>query len=188
MGAYSYLNGCGENEATHTCHDCPDGRIVEFAGVRNSGFIKNSYLPTLLATPTTASTWQAGIDSGDIIIIPQTRGSYDPGDPKELKGYGDRKVTYGPRTMKLNFNDPDFADNYHFYNEISKRGDLVPFFSTSSLVRIFDTVASIKAKDTVAEDIDEVIDWLVECEVVSPNLPVMVKKATIASIFSCPNF
>lgn len=188
MSSYAYLYGCGVTEAVHTCHDCPEGRVIEYAGARQSGFIKAAYLPTLLATPTTAATWETGIANGSIIMLPQTRGSYDPGEPKELKGYGDRKVSYGQRTMKLTVNDPDYSDNYHFYNEITKRTDLVPFFCTSSLVRIFDTVAAIKAKDPVAEDLDEIIDWQVESQVVSDNLPIMVKKATIASVFSCPNF
>ena len=187
MSSYASYYGCGDSEAVHICHDCPEGRVIEFAGARSSGFIKKGYLPTLLTTPTTLATWQDGVDDGNIIILPETRGSYDPGDPKEMKGYGNRKFTYGPRTMKLTINDPDYLDNYAFYNEIGKRNDLVPFFCTSSVVRIFDTEASIKAKDPVVEDIEEVIDWQVESTVVSENLPIMVQKATILSIFSCPN-
>ncbi len=186
--SYSYLYGCGASEAAHTCHDCPEGQVREFARTRSTGFIKEAYLPTLLANPTDITKWDDGIASGSIILIPKTSGSYDPGDPKELKGYGDRKSSYGPRTMKLMFNDPDFADNYHFFNEISERTDLVPFFRTSSLVRIFDKPASIKAKDPVADDLEEEVVWNVECEVVSTNLPIMVKDTTIKSIFICKAF
>ncbi len=186
--SYSYLYGCGANEALHNCHDCPEGQVREFARTRSSGFIKESYLPTLLANPTDITKWNDGITNKSIILIPKTSGSYDPGDPKELKGYGDRKSSYGPRTMKLVFNDPDYADNYHFFNEISERTDLVPFFRTSSLVRIFDKPASIKAKDPVADDLEEEVVWNVECEVVSVNLPIMVKDTTIKSIFSCSAF
>ena len=188
MGAYSSTYGCGVNEAAHVCHDCPEGSEREFARTRRSGFIKQAFLATLLANPITLATWTAGIAAGNIIVIPKTSGSYDPGDPKELKGYGDRKSSYGPRTMKLSFNDPDYADNYHFYNEISNRTDLVPFFGTSSLLRIFDKPASIKAKDPVADDLEEEIVWAVECEVVSSNLPIMVKDTTIKSIFACSTF
>lgn len=186
--SYSSTYGCGQTEAVHTCHDCPEARLVEFAGARSSGFIKEAYLPTLLANPTVLQTWLDGIEDGSIIVLPQTRGSYDPGDPKELKGYGNRKFSYGQRTMTLTVNDPDYVDNYHFYNEISQRTDLVPFFVTSSQVRIFDTVASIKAKDPIVEDIEEVIDWQVESQVVSVNLPIMVAKQNIASVFTCSNF
>ena len=184
---YSSTYGC-TNDAVHVCHDCPEGKVREFARTRRSGYIKEGYLPTLLVDPTDITLWQAGIASGDIIVIPKTSGSYDPGDPKELKGFGDRRVNYGPRTMKFDFNDPDYADNYAFYNEISGRTDLVPFFGTSSLIRIFDKTASIKAKDPVVDDLEEEVIWNVYNEVISVNLPIMVKMDTIASIFTCSNF
>ncbi|MDF2381313.1 hypothetical protein JMG10_07545 [Nostoc ellipsosporum NOK] len=188
MGAYSYQYGCGENEPVHVCHDCPGGREREFARTRRSGFIKESYLPTIAANPTSLAAWQTGIAQGLITILPETSGSYDPGDPKELKGYGDRKVTYGPRTMTLTINDPDYEDNYHYYNEIGNKTDQVPFFVTSSLLHLFDKPAAIKAKDPVADDLEEEIVWQVECQVVSSNLPSKHKVATILSIFTCPNF
>lgn len=186
--SYASLYGCGESEATHVCHSCPDGRVREFARTRSGGWITQAYLATLLATVTTLATWTAGITSGDIIMLPETSGSYDPGEPKELKGFGSRKVTYGPREMTLMLNDPDYADNYAFYNEISRRSDLVPFFCTSNLVHIFDEVASIKAKNPVADDLEEEVIWQVESKVTSENLPTMHKLDTIRSAFSCPTF
>jgi hypothetical protein len=185
---YSESYGCGTEEAEHTCHDCPGGRVREFARTRRSGFIKESYYATIAADPTNLANWQAGIASGDIIILPETSGSYDPGEPKELKGFGERKSSYGPRTMKLNINDPDYYDNYHFYNEIVDRTNLVPFFVTSSLLHLFDTTASIKGKDPVADDLEEEVFWQVECEIVSKNLPSKHKVAAILEVFTCPTF
>lgn len=172
----------------HVCHDCPGGSVREFARTRSTGFIKQAYLATLLAAPTTEATWTDGIADGDIIMCPKTSGSFDPGTPKELKGFGDRKVSYGPRTMKLNFNDPDYADNYAFYNEITGRTDLVPFYRTSSLVHIFDRVATIFASDPVADDLEEEVTWNVVCEVVSENLPSKHSTSAIASVFSCATY
>jgi hypothetical protein len=185
---YAATYGCGGGEATHTCHTCPDGRVREFARVRSAGFVTKSYLATLLATPTTLVTWTAGIASGDIIMLPETSGSYDPGDPKELKGFGDNKVSYGPREMTLMINDPDYADNYAFYNEITDRTELVPFFRTSGLVHIFDKTASIKAKDPVADDLEEEVIWQVECKVTSKNLPTIHSTDTIIDVFACDTF
>lgn len=185
---YASTYGCGGSEATHYCHDCPDGRVREFARTRSAFFVKKAYLATLLAAPITLGTWTTGINAGNIIMLPETSGNYDPGDPKELKGFGDRKVTYGPREMKLLINDPDYYDNYAFYNEIVDRTDLVPGFRTSGLVHIFDTVASIKAKDPVEDDLEAEVVWNVECTVTSRNLPSKHKVATIISAFSCPTF
>jgi hypothetical protein len=141
-----------------------------------------------MVDPTSLAAWQAGVISGDIIILPETSGAYDPGEPKELKGYGNRKSSYGPRTMKLTMADPDYYENYAFYNEIINRTDLVPVFRTSSLIHIFDKVASIKAKDPVADDLEEEVVWQVECEIVSSNLPSIHKSELIESIFSCATF
>lgn len=187
MSSYAAQYGC-TNDAVHTCHDCPEGRVREFGRVRRAGFIKISFLDTLLANPIDPTIWQAGIIAGAIIVLPETSGTYDGGAPKELKGFGERRVSYGPRTMKMAINDPDYADNYHFYNEISQRTDLVPFFGTSSMIRIFDEPANITAKDPVADDLEEEVIWNVDIEVISVNLPIMVPKATIDSVFACSNF
>lgn len=181
-----YEQYCAESEATHTCHACDNTSDREFARTRSSGFIRKTYLATLMTDPTDATKWTDGIDSGDIIMCPRTAGSYDPGDPKELKGYGDQDVSYGQRVMKLVYNDPDYYDNYAFYNEIGSRTDLVPYFRTSSLVHIFDTVAVIKAKDTVADDINAEVTWEVTCTITSNNLPSKHKTENILDVFSCP--
>ncbi|MDB5199147.1 MAG: hypothetical protein JWO92_1110 [Chitinophagaceae bacterium] len=186
--SYASSYGCGDTDAVHVCHDCPDGRVREFARTRSAGFIKKAALATVLAAPTTEATWTDGITAGDVIMCPETSGSFDPGTPKELKGFGNRKVSYGPRTMKLSFNDPDYAGNYAFYNEISGRTDLVPFYRTSSLVHIFDTEATVIASDPVADDLEEEIIWNVVCEVISQNLPTKHEIADIEAVFGCPTF
>jgi hypothetical protein len=188
MSGYASTYGCSESEAQHVCHSCPEARVREFARTRSSGWISTGYLATLLATVNNPTTWEDGKTSGDIIVLPETSGSYDPGDPKELKGFGSRKFSYGPREMVLSVNDPDYTDNYHFYNEISRRTNLVPFFVTSNLVHIFDKPASIKAKDPVADDLEEEVIWMVESKVTSENLPSKHALAPIASVFECPNF
>src|SRR4051812_8632388 len=96
MRGYAATYGCGGgSEALHVCHDCPADRIIEFARARSSGFIKKAYIDTLMANPIDQTLWDDGIAANNIIMIPETSGSYDPGSPKELPGYGDRKVSYG---------------------------------------------------------------------------------------------
>lgn len=188
MRGYADNYGCGSSEADHTCHDCPGDRIIEFGRARSAGYIKKAYLPTLLSNPIDPVLWTDGIAAKNVIMIPETSGSYDPGTPKELPGFGDRKVSYGARTMTLNFKDPDYYENYAFWNEISRRIDLVPFFRTSNLVHIFDSVATIVASDPVTEDIEDQVLWNVVNTVVSGNLPTLHKTDAIVSIFTCPNF
>lgn len=180
----TYASQCAGSEAVHSYTVCAADRATEFARTRGSGFIKQAYLATLMVDPTDKAAWDTGIANGDIIVVPKTSGSYDPGTPKELAGFGDVKSSFGAREMKLSFNDPDYVDNYAFYNEISDRTDLVPFFRTSSQVRIFDTVASIIASDPVADDPEATVIWNVVCTVLSKNLPSIHPLTTIADIFN----
>lgn len=181
----TYANGCAGAEAVHVYNgECPQDKVREFARTRSSGFIKQAYLSTLMVDPTVKATWDTGIASGDIIVVPKTSGSFEPGTPKSLPGFGDLKESYGTREMKLSFNDPDYIENYAFYNEISNRIDLVPFYRTSSQVHIFDTPASVVASDPAADDLEAEIIWNVVCTVVSVNLPSKHAFATFVDIFN----
>ncbi len=188
MAGYEYSFGCGQDEAAHVCHDCPGGRVREFGRARRGGFIKESYLATIKANPTDLAAWEYGVANGLITILPETSGEFDPGTPSELPGYGDRRISKGPRTMTLTLNDPDYFDNYHYYNEIANRTSEVPFYVTSSILHLFDKPASIHASDPVEDNLESEVVWQVTCEVVSENLPSKHKVEAIKSIFDCPNF
>ncbi len=166
-----YTGECSDDLPEHLCTPCPTVTNREFGRVRTSGFIFGDYYPTLMANPTLKAVWDAGILAGKIIVVPETAGAYDPGTPKELKGYGNRPKSYGPRTMKLDFSDPNLVDNYAHYNALSGQTELYPFFVTSSQLRIFDAVGTITASDPVADDIESEVTWNVSVEVVSATLP-----------------
>jgi hypothetical protein len=139
-----------------------------------------------MAAPTLLATWVAGIIAGKIIVVPETAGEYDPGEPKVLKGYGDRVETYGARTMTLKFNDPNLVANYEHYNGLGNQTELIPFFRTSSQLRIFDKPATITAKDPVADDLESEVTWEVSAKVVSVNLPSYhVITNLINTVFKC---
>jgi hypothetical protein len=181
----SYSSSCEDGSlGTYNCDPCP---IVdsEFARVRGVALVKESYLPTLLAAPTLAATWTTGITAGNIIIMPFTSGSYDPGDPTELPGFGDVKSTSGPREMQLNWNDPNYKINYGFYNGFSKTTSYVPAFRTSSLIHIFDKPAQLTAKDPVEDDIEARVVWQGLAKVTSENLPSKHDATNLTAVFKC---
>jgi hypothetical protein len=187
---YETIYGCAaDSDAVHICHDCPEGIDAESAGTRRGGFIKKDYLATIAADPLAVAGWTAGIAGGNITILPELRGAFDPGDPKELKGFGDRKVTYGPRDMKWTFDDPVYYENYAFYNEISRRKNEVPFFVTSSVLHLFDTVGSMKAKNPITENLDDEVTWNVEVLVSSKNLPTLHKISDeVGALLGCDQY
>lgn len=181
-----YSGDCSVELASHICNPCPENSEREFARARSSGFVFSDYLPALMVDPTSVALWTAGVQQGKIIVVPETAGSYDPGDPVKLKGYGSRKETNGPRSMTLNFQDPSLVENYDHYNGLGNQTELVPFFVTSSQLRIFDKPASITAKDPVADDLEAEVVWDVTAVVVSNNLPSTHSAANLLNtIFKC---
>jgi hypothetical protein len=181
---YSYADSCDAALGTYNCDPCP---LVdrEFGRVRGVALIKKSYLATLLAAPTVAATWTTGISAGNIVIVPMTAGSYDPGDQKVLKGYGDNKESYGTREMTVNWFDPNYAINYAFYNSLADVTDYVPAFRTSSLVHIFDTTASLTAKDPVEDDVEAEVIWNGIAKVISKNIPTIHDAGNLSTVFAC---
>lgn len=180
---YTYYTSCEDEIGVHVCDPCNQNR--EFARVRSAAIIAKDYLPTLLVDPTDPVKWQAGIDAGKIIIVPETSGSYDPGDPKELKGYGDTKNSNGPREQSLTYADPNYRSNYSFYNGMTNILSKVVAFRTSSLVHIPDVTASIVAKDPVADDLEAEVTWEVTCKWTSINLPSIHDASNLGNIFKC---
>lgn len=182
-----YSSACLEADLPgHICDPCNTNR--EYGRVRSVALIAKSYLATLLAAPIDPTVWQTGIDSGDIIIIPETSGSFDPGDPKEEKGYGDTAVSYGPRTQTLTYFDPNYRSNYAFYNAMTNITSKVVAFRTSSVVNIADVTTAITAKNTVADDLEAEVGWEVKCVFKSVNLPQLHDASALGNIFKCNVF
>ena len=180
--AYHLLS---EPALTHS-HNCCYER--EFGRVRSVAFIRKAYLQTILSNPTGLSVWQAGIAAGEVVVVPQTAGSFDPGEPLRLKGFGRRLYTFGPRDMTLNFSDPYYRGNFNFYNSIHRQTSLVVAFRTSGLLHIADVAASIFAKDPVEDDLESEVRWDVTCQMRSRSLPVKVKVDSLLTLFNCtPN-
>lgn len=166
---------CAGTEKPHQHAICPGGRQSEFGRVRQSGFIKEGALPTILAGASNPSTWltvwETAIVSGSVIVLPETSGSVDPGTPAEAQGFGDRPSTNGPRTQVLTVNDPDYLLNYDFYNTLSNRTDLVPFYVTSSQIHIYDKACTVYASNPVEDDLNSQVVWSFQATVISENLP-----------------
>lgn len=182
MGFSAYHLDCDETSLSHDSSCCFDR---EMGRVRSAAFIRKQYLPQILASPDDISVWQAGIDGGHIVVIPQVSGSFDPGEPLKLKGYGTRLFTFGPRDLTLSFSDPNYKINYSLYNEIHKQTGLVLAFRSSSILHIADVPASITAKDVIEDDLETDVKWDVVCQWRSHNLPLKIDAANLISLFTC---
>ncbi len=124
MSIYYPSSSCGGGSIPdYYCNPCLDSSVIEYGRVRSIALIKNTYIATLLANPTSSSVWSTGINNADIIVIYQTQGSYDGGTTAELTGFGDSVTYNGNTTHILTYKDPFAADNCDFYNAIRNSTD-----------------------------------------------------------------
>jgi hypothetical protein len=171
-----------EDPQAYTPDCCPP---TEMGRARSVGFVKRSYLQTLLAGVSSSAVWETGVAAGKIAILPFTSGSFDSGKQIKLKGYGRRLSTHPYRDMNLSFSIPFNQNNYDFFNTLDKRTDLVPFFRTSSIVHICDQAADISTQELVEDDLESLIGWNVECIIRSRNIPIKTSLTPLRSLFMC---
>jgi hypothetical protein len=164
----------------HVCDDCVGG---ESGGIRSIALIQKDFNLTNI---TTAAAWLAGIESGDIIIVPSTRGTFDGGSAVTAAGYGDlAQVTTG-YNFTLTARDPSYKQNQTFWNLIKGRKDLKVAYRTKSLIHISDVPASITPTNPVEEGLETVVDWQVTFTWTSANLPEPYDAtALLIEVFSC---
>ena len=170
MATYYYQSGCdGAPQTPYACSGC---LTRELARVRSIAFVKDSYLATLLADPTSGTVWSAGITSLNIIVLYKVNGEYDGGETEEIDGFGDSPFDNGNTTHTMTINDPHVADNWDFYNYIRQTSDWIPVLKTSTKIWLFEEPANIKVKMPIANDIKAVVTNQLVIKVVQDGLPV----------------
>lgn len=176
-----YHLDCDEQELEYAKADCVD---IEGGKVRSVALIRKKALAAVLASPDHLNTWLAAISSGSIIILPYVSGSFEPGEPVRLKGYGRRLATRGPREMLLRFSDPSYKLNYSFYSSLQRATDLIPAYRTGSMLHIGRSTADLFASNPVEEDVESTVTWQVECRMKNELLPVGIPVENLASLFN----
>ena len=167
MSVYYPSSDCGGSVTipTYSCNPCPE---YEYGRIRSVAFIKNSFSFT---DPTSATEWDAGIGSGDIIVVWETQGSYDGGTTSELTGFGDREFTNGGTSHILTYKDPNYAENCDFYNAIRSSSDYQIAFRTSSKIHISGAPVTVTPKNPVQDDLKSNVVWEVVVKWQNPDSP-----------------
>lgn len=177
-----YLQDCDQDVLTYDPDCCV---LPEGARTRSVALIKLSYLPTLLANPTSLAVWNIGKSDGKIIVIPQTNGSYDSGLPQQLKGYGRRQASNGPRTMQLNFSFRAYLGNSEFMDILNQQYDWAPAWRTESLIYICEAPGLFGTRETVPDDVEGYVDWSVTSTIRSQRLPRRVDGSGLENFWKC---
>lgn len=149
----------------YSCNPCPS---YEYGRVRSIAFIKNSFAFT---DPTATAQWVTGINSGDIIIIWKTSGSYDGGTTTELPGFGDQATINGNTTHVLTFKDPNYKENCDFYNAIKGSSQYSVAFRTSSSIHLSGAPVTVTPKNPIQDDDKSLVTWEGTVKWTNPDLP-----------------
>lgn len=166
MAGY-YPSGCDNLIPVHNCDPC-EGR--EFGRLRSGGFIHKDFVFANDDT-TDEAEWARGIDSGEIIVIPETNGEMPEPSEKVGTGYGDTVETLLGFDFTAMIADPNFASNCDFYNAIVGNRNYKFFFRTSSKTYITDKTVTIIPKFKVDNDINSEVVWNVTVKWQSAQFP-----------------
>lgn len=176
MSAY-YPSGCDTLIPDHFCDPC---ETIEQGRIRSVAFIKSSFAFTDKTSPV---QWAAGINSGDIIIIPQTKGTFDGGSEVESPGYGDQATRLTGYNFSAEFSDPNYNENCDFYNAIKNSRAYKFAYRTSTQTHITDSVVQVIPKNPVGDDINSEVVWSVGVKWSGADLPCPFD--TPAGTFEC---
>lgn len=151
--AIYYPSGCDDEIPAHVCDPCGE---IEGGRVRSVAFIKTSFEFT---DPTDPTEWQEGFASGDIILIPDTRGNYDGGAEVEGQGFGDQVTRLTGYNHQLQYQDPNYAPNWTFYDLVKRTRGYKVAFRTATKIHLVNATVQVIPKNPVQEDPNTDVLW-----------------------------
>ena len=162
-----YPASCDAEIPTHACDPCEDR---EFGRLRSAGFIHKDF-EFANGDTENPEEWKRGMESKQIIVIPDTNGEMPEPSEKVGAGYGDTVETLLGYDFTAKFNDPNFASNCDFYNAIVGNRNYKFFFRTSSKTYITPVTVTIIPKFSVANDMNAEVTWNVLVKWISNQFP-----------------
>lgn len=158
-----YYPGCTTSIPDPVCSDCPER---ELAGVRSIFFVASDFA---FADITSVAEWTTGINARDIYVFPYTKGSVEVAE-NMVPGYGDTEEQLDSYTYTVNFQDPQYKDNYPFYNAIKNSKKYKIGYRTETQVHLSDVVVTVVPRNPVDEDKKATVDWKVMAKWTQDNL------------------
>lgn len=178
MALYAYYpENCDSSLGNHVCSPCPD---TEAGRIRHVAFINSTYTFTDYEDE---AEWIAGIESGDIKVIPNVNGTFDGGTTNFGRGYGSVPKKKTGKLFKAPYFDPNLVGNDQFYNDLSNSIGWRIAIVGATIMRVSDNAVTIDAKDVVEEPIESEVVWNVEVEFSQQSNP--LHYSIPAGVFEC---
>ena len=172
-----YDDACDAAIANYTADCCPD---KEGARIRHCWFQKNTYE---FVDPTSSAEWNTAIENGDVVIIPNVRGSFDGGTPTVSEGFGDTPEEFESFEGVATFTDPNYLANIVNYNALMKSKNYRFGFCTETFGFLSATAASYNPKMPVQSDIKQSVYGEIEVKILQSDL--LDKFVYPQDIFTC---
>lgn len=172
-----YPAGCDTAVPAHYCDPC---EAKEKGRVSSVAFIRTNFAFVDITDP---NEWRAGIESGDIIVIPEVLGSFDGGAEVESAGYGRQSTNLTGYNFTLNYKDPNYKGNAVFYNAIKNSRAYRIYFVTETQGHLSENAVSIIPKNPVTENLTDDVVWDVTVKWAGADLP--APEDIPAGIFDC---
>ncbi len=154
----SYGNCIEDDITTHVCQNCLN-QVDEAAGIRGAALVHSSYYDTLAADPEDESTWQDGIDAGTIVVLPDTRGSFDGGTAISKPGWGGIKTITTGYDFKATIADRVYIENWAFYKSIFNKSSYHLVYVTGTQGHLTPVTVSFTPHAAVSEDVGDIVTW-----------------------------
>ncbi len=162
-------------------HQCSACQEVEMGRIRTLMLIEPG---TKITIPLELESFTKLVEAGNIIVIPNVRGSSDGGSAITSDGYGDKSERLLGYDYTLTVNDAAYAANSEFYEAAEKKTWNLGY-CTDTLFHYTDQEVSLKATEPVEEGTDSEVTWNVELKFRTKNKPTKTSKAPIASLLRC---
>ncbi len=173
---------CGGTQASkhYFCDPCSEN--VEHGGIRSVFLVKTNVdigsLPEI----------EQALESGDLIVIPKSRGSFDGGSPKMGAGYGDQKERLLGYDFTANVKVPHYQENYEFWQWAEQQEWRFGFW-TEKTAHLTEKTVTLNVKAPIEEDIETEIGWNVEVKWFDrkrPDISVFGSEGeAVKSLFKC---
>jgi len=161
-----YPSNCNEIESHLAC-----GCGIELARVRSVALIHKTFINQLLTDPEDSSIWLVGITGGFIIVLPQTQGDYNGGDPINGRGFGWSEETLVAYNFAVNYKDPDYVGNLPHYNSITGSRNFYIAFCSETIMRISQRPGTLIASNPVANSLKDEVNFLMSYKWTHDKMP-----------------